>query len=93
MSRAANVRRTSQQIAREAIEQLQIDHQQSSWMGALMTAIHTELDRGPGLLECRISRVKHLADLGRYLADTMADFTDSQAEELQRQLDDTEARE
>ncbi|HDP4807087.1 hypothetical protein [Pseudomonas aeruginosa] len=81
---------SANQIADDAIEQLRCSHQQARWMAALMTAIHTELDLNPAMLEARVARAKDLASLGEYLSMDLANHTDCRVEELQAALDQSE---
>lgn len=93
MSRATTSRLTSAQIADDAIEQIRYDQEHARWLAALACAIHHELDHGKAILEARVSRAKDLAGLAKYLADELANYTDSRADELQSQLDAAEAQE
>ncbi|HFZ2573608.1 TPA: hypothetical protein ACIJ25_003128 [Pseudomonas aeruginosa] len=81
---------TVNQIADDAIEQLRCSQQQTRWLSALMTAIHTELDLNPAMLEARVARAKDLASLGEYLSMDLANHTDCRVEELQAALDQSE---
>lgn len=74
-------------IADDAIEQVRYAKEHARWLGALMTAIHGELEPSPALLEARASRVQDLASLGQYLADDLANYMDRCASELQEQAD------
>ncbi|KRW70167.1 hypothetical protein AO741_17600 [Pseudomonas sp. TTU2014-105ASC] len=78
-------------IADDAIEQVRYAKEHARWLGALMTAIHGELEPSPALLEARVSRAQDLASLGQYLADDLANYMDRCASELQQQADATEA--
>ena len=74
-------------IADDAIEQVRYAKEHARWLGALMTAIHGELEPSPALLEARASRVQDLASLGQYLADDLANYMDCRASELQEKAD------
>lgn len=74
-------------IADDAIEQVRYAKEHARWLGALMTAIHGELEPSPALLEARVSRAQDLASLGQYLADDLANYMDRCASELQAQAD------
>lgn len=74
-------------IADDAIEQVRYAKEHARWLGALMTAIHGELEPSPALLEARASRVQDLASLGQYLADDLANYMDCCASELQAKAD------
>jgi hypothetical protein len=74
-------------IADDAIEQIRYGKEHARWLGALMTAIHGELEPSPALLEARVSRAQDLASLGQYLADDLANYMDRCASELQAQAD------
>ena len=74
-------------IADDAIEQVRYAKEHARWLGALMTAIHRELEPSPALLEARASRVQDLASLGQYLADDLANYMDCRASELQEKAD------
>ncbi|WP_048330244.1 hypothetical protein [Stutzerimonas stutzeri] len=74
-------------IADDAIEQVRYGKEHARWLAALMTAIHRELEPSPALLEARASRVQDLASLGQYLADDLANYMHSRADELQQQAD------
>jgi len=74
-------------IADDAIEQVRYAKEHARWLGALMTAIHRELEPSPALLEARASRVQDLASLGQYLADDLANYMDRCASDLQAQAD------
>jgi hypothetical protein len=74
-------------IADDAIEQVRYAKEHARWLGALMTAIHRELEPSPALLEARVSRAQDLASLGQYLADDLANYMDRCASELQAQAD------
>lgn len=74
-------------IADDAIEQIRYGKEHARWLAALMTAIQGELAHSPALLECRANRAKDLASLGQYLADDLANYMHSRADELQQQAD------
>ncbi len=74
-------------IADDAIEQVRYAKEHARWLGALMTAIHGELEPSPALLEARVSRAQDLASLGQYLADDLANYMDRCASDLQAQAD------
>lgn len=74
-------------ITDDAIEQVRYGKGHARWLAALMTAIRRELEPGPALLECRVSRAQDLASLGQYLADDLASYMHSRADELQQQAD------
>ncbi|MDH2246602.1 hypothetical protein BV581_14805 [Stutzerimonas stutzeri] len=74
-------------VTDDAIEQVRYAKEHARWLAALMTAIHRELEPSPALLEARVSRVQDLASLGQYLADDLANYMNTRAEELQRQAD------
>lgn len=74
-------------VADDAIEQVRYGKEHARWIAALMTAIHRELEQSPALLEARASRVQDLASLGQYLADDLANYMHSRADELQQQAD------
>ncbi|WP_425317637.1 hypothetical protein [Pseudomonas nitroreducens] len=93
MSRSNTLTSKLTAIANDGIEEIRNCHHHARWLAALMTAIHHELDRGPAILECHVSRAKDLASLGQYLGDDLANYTDCRAEELQSKLDSAEAQE
>lgn len=74
-------------ITDDAIEQVRYGKEHARWLAALMTAIQGELAHSPALLECRANRAKDLASLGQYLADDLANYMHSRADELQQQAD------
>ncbi len=74
-------------VTDDAIEQVRYGKEHARWLAALMTAIHRELEPSPALLEARVSRVQDLASLGQYLADDLANYMHSRADELQQQAD------
>lgn len=74
-------------ITDDAIEQVRYGKEHARWLAALMTAIQGELAHSPALLECRANRAKDLASLGQYLADDLANYMHSRANELQKQAD------
>jgi len=74
-------------ITDDAIEQVRYGKEHARWLAVLMTAIQGELAHGRAVLECRVSRSKDLASLGQYLADDLANYMNTRAEELQRQAD------
>ncbi|WP_462381719.1 hypothetical protein [Pseudomonas sp. Marseille-QA0892] len=74
-------------VTDDAIEQVRYGKEHARWLAALMTAIHRELEPSPALLECRANRAKDLASLGQYLADDLANYMHSRADELQQQAD------
>ncbi len=74
-------------VTDDAIEQVRYGKEHARWLAALMTAIHRELEPSPALLEARASRVQDLASLGQYLADDLANYMHSRADELQQQAD------
>jgi len=74
-------------IADDAIEQVRYAKEHARWLGALMTAIHGELEPSPAILEARVSRAQDLASLGQYLADDLANYMDRCASELQEKAD------
>lgn len=74
-------------VTDDAIEQVRYGKEHARWLAALMTAIQGELAHSPALLECRANRAKDLASLGQYLADDLANYMHSRADELQQQAD------
>jgi len=74
-------------VTDDAIEQVRYAKEHARWLAAPMTAIHRELEPSPALLEARVSLVQDLASLGQYLADDLANYMNTRAEELQRQAD------
>lgn len=74
-------------ITDDAIEQVRYGKEHARWLAALMDAIQGGLANGPAALECRVSRVQDLASLGKYLADDLANYMHSRADELQQQAD------
>lgn len=74
-------------VTGDAIEQVRYGKEHARWLAALMTAIQGELAHSPALLECRANRAKDLASLGQYLADDLANYMHSRADELQQQAD------
>ncbi|KFJ92619.1 hypothetical protein JF55_05830 [Pseudomonas sp. 1-7] len=74
-------------VTDDAIEQAIYGKEYARWLSALMTAIQGELAHSPALLEARASRAQDLASLGQYLADDLANYMHSRANELQQQAD------
>jgi len=79
MSKA--ITRTAEAIADEALEAVRCGKEHAKWIGALMTSICLDVKHNEG------RRVDDLAALGQYLADDCANYQDSEAERLQRELD------
>lgn len=90
MSKPITTRRSLAVIADEAIEQIGYDREHARWLAALISTIGTQLDHGCGIPEVRIERVKDLANLAQYLADDLANYTETRIADLQQQLNDAE---
>ncbi|WKN20635.1 hypothetical protein [Azotobacter vinelandii] len=73
--------RTADAIADESIETLGYGREQSTWLSALMVAIRLDAEHNQG------RRVADLATLGHYLASDCANYLDTQASGLRRELD------
>ncbi|MCJ8168369.1 hypothetical protein [Atopomonas sediminilitoris] len=72
--------------ADDAIEQVEYAHHQSQRLAALMGAILTTINHGPTAIEARLMRITDLVGLAQYLAEDLANYTSSQAEELRTTL-------
>ncbi|SEI82411.1 hypothetical protein SAMN04244579_02125 [Azotobacter beijerinckii] len=68
-------------VADEAVETLGYGREQSTWLSALMTAIRLDAEHNQG------RRVADLATLGQRLASDCANYLDTQASDLRRELD------
>jgi len=73
--------RTADTIADEAIETLGYGREHSTWLSALMVAIRLDAEHNKG------RRVADLATLGQHLASDCANYLDTQASELRRELE------
>jgi hypothetical protein len=73
--------RPTDAIADEAIETLGYGREQSTWLSALMVAIRLDAEHNQG------RRVTDLATLGQHLASDCANYLDTQASDLRRELD------
>jgi len=72
---------TMQAIADEAVETLGYGREQSTWLSALMVAIRLDAEHNQG------RRVADLATLGQHLASDCANYLDTQASGLRRELE------
>ena len=68
-------------VADEAVETLGYGREQSIWLSALMVAIRLDAEHNQG------RRVADLASLGSYLANDCANYLDTQASDLRRELE------
>lgn len=67
-----------------ALWDLQSDMSQFEWLKTLMWVIKREAEQGEG---GSIGRIKHLADIGNYLAEDRANTLDGICESLKSNLD------
>ncbi|MCY1271093.1 hypothetical protein D9M68_361280 [compost metagenome] len=79
-------------IADHSIDFMRYGQQHTRWLAALMAAIDDTLQRGPAILEARVSRARDLASLGQYLADDCSNYLDCEAERVQSALDEEEVK-
>ncbi|GAB3471340.1 hypothetical protein [Azotobacter salinestris] len=68
-------------VADDALDVVGFGREQSIWLSALMVAIRLDAEHNKG------RRVADLATLGQHLASDCANYLDTQASDLRRELD------